>query len=52
MKIVFLNDGPGLLLGSMWRDYALLEELGKGRIRVLTLRMVPDRLTRKWLESP
>ena len=51
VKIVFLNDGPGLLLGSMWRDYALLEELGKGRIRVLTLRMVPDRLTRKWLES-
>jgi hypothetical protein len=21
-KIIFLNDGPGLLLGSMWRDYA------------------------------
>lgn len=51
VKVVFLNDGPGLLLGSMWRDYARLEEVGRGRIRVMTLRMVPDRLTMKWLES-
>jgi hypothetical protein len=51
VKVIFLNDGPGLLLGSMWRDYALLEELGKGRIRVVTLRMIQDRLTRDWLES-
>jgi hypothetical protein len=50
VKVIFLNDGPGLLLGSMWRDYALLEKLGKGRIRVVTLRMVQDRLTRDWLE--
>ena len=21
-KVIFLNDGPGLLLGSMWNDYA------------------------------
>lgn len=50
VKVVFLNDGPGLLLGSMWRDYARLEELGKGRVRVVTLRMVPERLTEDWLE--
>jgi hypothetical protein len=26
-KVVFLNDGPGLLLGSMWTDYAEIEKL-------------------------
>lgn len=51
LKIIFLNDGPGLLLGSMWSDYAALEASGKGRIRVLTLRMIPERLTKEWLEG-
>jgi hypothetical protein len=48
-KVVFLNDGPGLLLGSMWDDYAYLENSWKGKILVLTLRMVTERLTEKWL---
>ena len=50
MKIIFLNDGPGLLLGTMWSDYASLERSGKGFIRVVTLRMVPTRITLDWLE--
>lgn len=50
-KVVFVNDGPGLLLGSMWDDYARLERSEKGRILVLTLRMVPERLTLEWLRS-
>ena len=51
LKIIFLNDGPGLLLGSMWADYAMLETNGRGRIRVITLRMVSERLKLDWLES-
>jgi hypothetical protein len=51
LKVIFLNDGPGLLLGSMWSDYVHLEKSGKGRIQVVTLRMVPERLTNEWLES-
>lgn len=51
LKVIFLNDGPGLLLGSMWSDYAHLEQSGQGRVRVVTLRMIPERLTTKWLES-
>ncbi len=51
LKVIFLNDGPGLLLGSMWSDYAALEASGKGRIRVVTLRMLPERLTKEWLEG-
>ncbi len=50
LKIVFINDGPGLLLGSMWSDYAHLEASGKGKVRVVTLRMVKERITAEWLE--
>lgn len=48
-KVIFINDGPGLLLGSMWGDYARLESSRPGKILVATLRMVPERLTEKWL---
>ena len=51
LKMIFLNDGPGLLLGSMWNDYAAIEKSGKGRIRIVTLRMIPERITAEWLES-
>ncbi len=49
LRVIFLNDGPGLLLGSTWRDYAALEESWPGKIRVITLRMVPERITAEWL---
>ena len=51
MKVVFVNDGPGLLLGSMWNDYADIEDRWQGRTKVVTLRMVSRRITVKWLES-
>jgi hypothetical protein len=50
-KVIFLNDGPGLLLGSMWNDYAYIENLYPGRVMVTTLRMVRERLTLDWLNS-
>lgn len=50
-KVIFLNDGPGLLLGSMWRDYAHLEDTWDDRVRVVTLRMVSERITLDWLRS-
>ena len=49
-KVIFINDGPGLLLGSMWNDYEKLEKSGNGKIMVMTLRMVPERLTIDWLK--
>ena len=51
-KVIFLNDGPGLLLGSMWNDYAALEQSWPGKIIVLTLRMIPERITLDWLHAP
>ncbi len=51
LKVIFLNDGPGLLLGSMWDDYASLESIDPHRIRVVTLRMVVERITPAWLRG-
>jgi hypothetical protein len=48
-KVIFVNDGPGLLLGSMWDDYAALEKSWPGKILVVTLRMVAARITLEWL---
>ena len=50
-KVIFLNDGPGLLLGSMWNDYSKLEQIDVDHIMVLTLRMMKTRLTNKWLNQ-
>lgn len=50
-KILFLNDGPGLLLGSMWNDYIFIENIDSKHIMVLTLRMMTERLTDEWLIS-
>lgn len=51
LKVIFVNDGPGLLLGSMWNDYARLEASWPGKVKVVTLRMVAERITAKWLRS-
>ncbi len=51
VKIIFANDGPGLLLGSMWEDYAAIEDLWPGRVKVVTLRMITSRITLDWLRA-
>lgn len=48
-KVIFVNDGPGLLLGSMWNDYSNLEKINPDKVMVLTLRMFNERLTADWL---
>jgi len=50
-KVMFMNDGPGLLLGSMWNDYVKLETRWPGKIMVFTLRMFEERVTFDWLHS-
>jgi hypothetical protein len=50
-KMIFLNDGPGLLLGSMWRDYSYIENSWHGVVKVVTLRMFPERISLDWLKS-
>lgn len=50
-KVIFLNDGPGLLLGSMWEDYSRIEERYPNEVKVVTLRMIEERLTSEWLKG-
>lgn len=50
-KVIFLNDGPGLLLGSMWEDYSRIEERYPNEVKVITLRMIDERLTKSWLKG-
>ena len=49
LKIIIINDGPGLLLGSMWDDYSKIEAIDYDHIRVVTLRMVNERIN-NWLK--
>jgi hypothetical protein len=52
LRVVFLNDGPGLLLGSMWADYASIERGGEGKTLVTTLKMAQaGRFSIDWIES-
>jgi hypothetical protein len=52
LRVVFLNDGPGLLLGSMWPDYATIERGGEGKALVTTLKMAQaGRFSTNWIES-
>ena len=50
-KVIFLNDGPGLLLGSMWEDYSRIEERHPNEVKVITLRMIEERLVESWLKG-
>ncbi|MEE9325600.1 MAG: hypothetical protein V3U90_08650, partial [Dehalococcoidia bacterium] len=51
LKVLFINDGPGLLLGSMWDDYARIDKTQGGRGMVCTLKMLDDRLSEEWITS-
>lgn len=51
LKVIYVNDGPGLLLGSMWNDYASLEAYWQNRVKVVTLRMISRRITVEWLKA-
>ena len=51
LAVVFVNDGPGLLLGSMWKIYADIEAGGDGHVLVTTLKMAQaGRFTAGWIE--
>lgn len=51
LKVLFVNDGPGLIEGEMWGVYSQLEATWPGRVLVCTLRILDERLTPDWLEG-
>lgn len=50
IKVLFVNEGPGLLLGSMWQDYAYTEEMAPN-VKVCTLKMMDERISEDWVLS-
>lgn len=50
IKVLFVNEGPGLLLGSMWQDYADTEEMAPN-VKVCTLKMMDERISEEWVLS-
>ena len=51
LKIIFLSDGPGLIHKDTWEEACTLDGTWDGRVRVITLKLAPKRLTNEWLES-
>ena len=51
IRILFLNDGPGLDAGSMWNDYAALEDRWIPNVIVSTLKMLDARVTSEWIDG-
>lgn len=51
LRTLFLNDGPGLVAGSMWNDYAELERRWEPNVIVSTLKMLDQRITTDWLDG-
>lgn len=48
IKVIFVNDGIGLIIGEMWDEYSRLEDL-HDNVRVMTLRMMANDLSLNWL---
>ena len=50
-KIIFINDGPGLVHRDLWEGSAVLEREGGSSVMVCSLKMLDSRLTKEWLEA-
>jgi hypothetical protein len=49
LKLIFLSDGPGLLHRDTWEEACTLDGQWDGRVRVVTLKLAPIRITAEWL---
>jgi hypothetical protein len=50
IKMLLVNDGPGLLAGKMWRMYAQIERYAEN-VKVCTLKMMDERISEDWVLS-
>jgi hypothetical protein len=50
-KIIFLSDGPGLAHKDTWEEACHLDGKWGGNVRVTTLKIAHDRITKEWLYS-
>ncbi len=50
IKILFIAEGPGLLLGDMWQSNARTEQKAQN-VKVCTLKMMDERISEDWVTS-
>lgn len=50
IKMLLVNDGPGLLAGKMWRMYSQIERYADN-VKVCTLKMLDGRISEDWVLS-
>lgn len=48
-RLVFLSEGPGLTHRDTWQEACDLDGQWDGNVRVTTLKLAKERLTREWL---
>ncbi|EMV9370039.1 hypothetical protein AADU81_003844 [Vibrio alginolyticus] len=50
-KVIFLADGPGLVHGDTWAESCTLDGSWEDNVRVMTYKLLQERLTAEWLNS-
>lgn len=48
-RLIFLADGPGLAHRDTWAEACSLDGIWDDNVRVITLKLAPERLTQEWL---
>lgn len=51
IKIIFLSDGPGLAHNDTWNETCLLADSWEDNVRVTTMKIAHQMITRDWLLS-
>lgn len=50
-RVIFLADGPGLVHKDTWEEACAIDGEWDGAVRVTTLKLAPERVTRDWLSG-
>lgn len=50
IRVLFLNDGPGLIAGEMWREYVMTENTDRENVMVCTFKMLDERFIPAWFD--
>lgn len=48
-RVIFLADGPGLVHKDTWEEACAIDGEWNGAVRVTTLKLAKERVTRAWL---
>lgn len=49
IRVAFISDGPGLTHGDTWKEAVALDKSWDDNVRVATMKLVNDRITKEWI---